>query len=101
MVKRRNNKKAINKLDKFDVLIGYPDSIKDIYSRLKVDENLSYYENIINLSLEFKKENYLKYNKKVDKKEWSMSADTVNAYYSPQKNLICFSRLFYKNHFIL
>lgn len=35
MVKRRNNKKAINKLDKFDVLIGYPDSIKDIYSRLK------------------------------------------------------------------
>lgn len=89
-LKKETIKMAIEKLNKFDVLIGYPEKYKDIYKKLKVDENLSYYENMRNLSNMFRKENYQKYNKKVDKKEWSMPADMVNAYYSPQKNLICF-----------
>lgn len=81
---------AKDKLNNFIVKIGYPDKWKD-YSGLKVDDNLSLYENLGNISEfllldELKK----KVNKPTDKSEWLMTPQTVNAYYNPTTNEICF-----------
>ena len=81
---------AQDKLNNFRVKIGYPDKWRD-YSNIKVDNNLSLYENISALS------EYLwidelnrKVNKPVDVDEWLISPQTVNAYYNPTTNEICF-----------
>ena len=81
---------AKDKLNNFIVKIGYPDKWKD-YSGLKVDDNLSLYENLGNISEfllldELKK----KVNQPTDKSEWLMTPQTVNAYYNPTTNEICF-----------
>lgn len=81
---------AIKKLACFTVKIGYPDKWRD-YSRLKVDESLSLYENLANISEFFWLDNIeRKVNKPVDKSEWHMNPQTINAYYSPSSNEICF-----------
>ena len=81
---------AKDKLDKFIVKIGYPDKWRD-YSGLNVDESLSLLENMGNIS-EFMSKDYIarKVNKPVDKAEWQMTPQTVNAYYNPTTNEICF-----------
>lgn len=81
---------AKDKLNNFIVKIGYPDKWKD-YSGLNVDDNLSLYENLGNISEfllldELKK----KVNQPTDKSEWLMTPQTVNAYYNPTTNEICF-----------
>ncbi len=82
--------KAKDKLENFIIKIGYPDKWKD-YSGLKVDESLSLYENLANVA-EWKTIDVLnrKVNKPVDKTEWHMTPQTVNAYYNPTTNEICF-----------
>lgn len=81
---------AYDKLSNFIVKIGYPDTWRD-YSSIKIDDTLSYYENMCNAS-----EWYLadeierKVNKPVDKTEWLMTPQTINAYYNPTTNEICF-----------
>ena len=82
--------KAKDKLENFIVKIGYPDKWKD-YSGLQVDESLSLYENLQNIS-EFLtlEELQRKVNKPVDKMEWLMTPQTINAYYNPTTNEICF-----------
>ena len=82
--------KAKDKLENFIIKIGYPDKWKD-YSGLKVDESLSLYENLANIS-EWKTLDVLnrKVNKPVDVTEWHMTPQTVNAYYNPTTNEICF-----------
>ena len=81
---------AIDKLSNFIVKIGYPDKWKD-YSGLQVDESLSLYENLGRIS-EFLTLDQLqkKVNKPVDKDEWMMTPQTINAYYNPTTNEICF-----------
>ena len=81
---------AKDKLNNFIIKIGYPDKWKD-YSRLQIDEKLSLYENMRRIS-EFMGQDYIdrKVNKPVDKTEWMMTPQTVNAYYSPVTNEICF-----------
>ena len=81
---------AIDKLNSFYVKIGYPDKWKD-YSDLKIDENLSFFENAMAVS-EFNWINRInsRVNKPVDKDEWHMTPQTVNAYYNPTTNEICF-----------
>ena len=81
---------AKDKLANFIVKIGYPDKWKD-YSGLQVDDSLSLYENLGIIS-EFKLLDVLnrKVNKPVDKSEWHMTPQTVNAYYNPTTNEICF-----------
>ena len=81
---------AKDKLENFIIKIGYPDKWKD-YSGLKVDERLSLYENLGNIS-EFLMTDELqrKVNKPVDKSEWFMTPQTINAYYNPTTNEICF-----------
>ena len=81
---------AIDKLSNFIVKIGYPDKWKD-YSGLQVDESLSLYENLGRIA-EFLTLEQLqkKVNKPVDKSEWMMTPQTINAYYNPTTNEICF-----------
>ena len=79
---------ALEKLETFHVKIGYPDKWRD-YSGLKI-ENDSYYANIIRSNRFEITYQMSKINKPVDKDEWLMSPQTVNAYYNPTTNEICF-----------
>ncbi len=81
--------KAQEKLAAFTVKIGYPEKWKD-YSSLEIDPALSYYENIRNASIWYVRDNLDRLEKPVDKAEWLMSPQTVNAYYNPTTNEICF-----------
>ena len=81
---------AKDKLSNFIVKVGYPDTWRD-FSGLQIDEKLSLFENMCNVA-EFLSHDYInrKVNKPVDKAEWQMTPQTVNAYYNPTTNEICF-----------
>lgn len=81
--------KALDKLSTFTVKIGYPDKWKD-YSEILIDPKKSYLENVLEASKWYVKDNYSKLNKPVDKEEWHMTPQTVNAYYNPTTNEVCF-----------
>ena len=81
--------KAREKLSVMSVKIGYPDKWKD-YSEIKIDPSDTYLNNVQKASIWFTKDNYSKFNQPVDKAEWHMTPQTVNAYYSPIVNEICF-----------
>ncbi len=81
--------KALDKLNAIGVKIGYPDKWKD-YSEINVDPNKYYWENVKAASLFHTKDSNKKCGKLVDKSEWHMTPQTVNAYYSPSSNEICF-----------
>ena len=79
---------AHEKLSTIYVKIGYPNKWRD-YSKLEVKDD-SYYANVVR-SNEFDMDYMLgKINKPVDKDEWLMTPQTVNAYYNPTTNEICF-----------
>ncbi len=81
---------AKDKLANFIIKIGYPDKWKD-YSGLQVDDSLSLYANLGRIA-RWATDDYIarKVNKKVDKTEWGMTPQTINAYYNPTTNEICF-----------
>ena len=81
--------RALDKLDAMTVKIGYPDKWKD-YSEIQINPEESFLMNVQKASQWFTKDNYSKVNKPVDKSEWHMTPQTVNAYYSPIVNEICF-----------
>jgi putative endopeptidase len=84
--------KAIEKLKKLTIKIGYPDKWKD-YSKLElknVNEGGTYFDNSRNISKWAYAENLAKLGKPVDKTEWGMSPQTVNAYFNPSYNEIVF-----------
>ena len=80
--------KALEKLSTFHVKIGYPDKWKD-YSALEIKDD-SYWANIERANLWGHAEMVAKAGKPVDKDEWLMTPQTVNAYYNPTTNEICF-----------
>ena len=80
---------AKEKLKKSRVKIGYPDKWKD-YSKLNIDKDASYFANSIAYSKWSTAENYAKLGKPVDKEEWGMAPQTVNAYFNPTNNEIVF-----------
>ncbi len=81
---------AKEKLSTFYVKIGYPDKWKD-YSKLEIDPEKTLYENMQAVrTWRAKKEVEEKYGKPVDRDEWYMTPQTVNAYYNPTTNEICF-----------
>ena len=83
-------KAAHAKLDAFYVKIGYPNKWKDM-SGLTIDPSKSYYENAQACSEFFFKQHIAeKAGKRVDRDEWHMTPQTVNAYYNPTTNEICF-----------
>lgn len=81
--------KAQEKLAAFTVKIGYPDKWKD-YTTLAIDPSKSYWENIVEANKWYTADNIAELGKPVDKDEWHMSPQTVNAYYNPTTNEICF-----------
>ncbi len=81
---------AKDKLQHFIIKIGYPDKWRD-YSGLQIDDSLSLYENMRRVSAFLNKDAVDRnINKPVDKTEWAMTPQTVNAYYDPTTNEICF-----------
>ena len=80
---------AREKLAAFTVKIGYPDKWKD-YSTLTVDPELSYLDNLVAASAWYVADNLSKLGQPTDPTEWGMTPQTVNAYYNPQTNEICF-----------
>lgn len=81
--------RAQEKLSSFIIKIGYPDKWKD-YSTLEIDAQKSYYQNLREASLWSMRDNLSKLGRPVDKTEWGMTPQTVNAYYNPTTNEICF-----------
>ena len=82
--------RAHEKLSSFIVKVGYPDKWRD-YSGLDIDPTLSYPENLRRASEFFWNDMVSrKYGKPVDNTEWYMTPQTVNAYYNPTTNEICF-----------
>ena len=80
--------KALEKLATFHVKIGYPDKWKD-YSTLDIKDD-SFIANMERANLWSHAEMLDKVGKPVDKEEWHMTPQTVNAYYNPTTNEICF-----------
>ncbi len=85
-------KKAIEKLDKMTIKIGYPDKWKD-YSKLVINSTKnggSFFQNSLNTTKWNFNKNIEKLGKPVDRTEWGMSPQTVNAYFNPVNNEIVF-----------
>ncbi|MCF8320218.1 MAG: M13 family metallopeptidase [Flavobacterium sp.] len=78
--------KALNKLSKIVMKVGYPDKWKDM-SSMKIDRK-SYCGNVIQANIWGYKDMVNKYGKPVDRTEWSMNPQTYNAYYNPSNNEI-------------
>ena len=80
---------ALVKLNSFTVKVGYPDKWRD-YSAITVDPAQSYWTNVKGMIKAEAAREIAKYGKPVDKDEWGMSPQTVNAYYNPLANEIVF-----------
>ena len=81
--------KALEKLNAITIKIGYPDTWRD-YTALEVDPEDTYYANI-QRAAKFEQDYSMSYlGKPVDKAKWYMTPQTVNAYYNPSSNEICF-----------
>jgi len=83
-------KRAHEKLDAFYVKVGYPDKWKD-YGGLTIDPQKTYFANMVEAG-KFMWNDMVsrKFKKPVDPTEWHMTPQTVNAYYNPTTNEICF-----------
>jgi predicted metalloendopeptidase len=88
----QTKQKAIHKVNSLQIKIGYPDKWKD-YGKLKITpvrEGGSYFDNSMAVSQWHFDEMKEKLNKPVDKTEWGMAPQIVNAYYNPMYNEIVF-----------
>ena len=86
---RETKDKALEKLNAMTIKIGYPDEWRD-YTKLDISAEDTYYANL-QRAAKFEQEYSLSYlGKPVDKKKWYMTPQTVNAYYNPSSNEICF-----------
>lgn len=86
-------KEAAKKLDTMTVLIGFPEKIKPVYNELKVtpsSQGGTLYSNYISMSEVRAKAYFAKLKQKVDRSQWAIPAQTVNAMYNPMSNSICF-----------
>ncbi len=80
---------ALVKLNSFTVKIGYPDKWRD-YSSLDIDPAKNYWFNVLNARRFQAEYEYSQLGQPVDKERWYMTPQTVNAYYEPSSNEICF-----------
>ena len=86
---RETKDKALEKLNAMTIKIGYPDTWRD-YSKLDINPEDTYYANL-QRAAKFEQEYSMSYlGKPVDKTKWYMTPQTVNAYYNPSSNEICF-----------
>ncbi|WP_291292188.1 M13-type metalloendopeptidase [Enterococcus sp.] len=86
----QTKQKAIVKLNKLGIHVGYPDKIPAIYDQLQTDPDASLLQNALRFGRIFREDLFSKWQTPVDRDEWEMSAATVNAYYHPFKNVIVF-----------
>lgn len=98
-LKEETRKYAIKKLETLEILVGYPEIYDEVYNKLKVDENDTFFNNTIKMTEIFVKHALEKWNKPVKRLEWGMSSNTVNAYYNPSLNHICFPAAILQNPF--
>ena len=82
--------KAILKLSKMGLKLGYPDRVEDIYNKLVFDETKSLFDIVSTLRRIRMEENFAKLNQEVDRTRWAMPAHMVNACYDPFVNDITF-----------
>jgi putative endopeptidase len=85
--------KAVIKLNNLGIQVGYPDKIPALFDQFKTvpaDQGGTLLSNTLAFSKLTLKDRFSKWNKPVDRSEWEMSADTVNAYYHPFRNVIVF-----------
>lgn len=88
-MEKKTKKKALEKLKKIVVKIGYPDKFKD-YTKLNISIEKSLLDNVLTIN-KFEYEDEMKFlYKKPDPLEWEMMAYEINAYYHPLKNEIVF-----------
>ncbi|CAJ1229176.1 peptidase M13 [Levilactobacillus zymae] len=83
-------KKAVVKLQKLTIKVGYPDKIDPLYAKFKVDTTKSLFDNAQAFDEIALAEHFGHWGHPVDREKWDMSANTVNAYYSPSNNEIVF-----------
>jgi putative endopeptidase len=86
-------KKAIVKLKALGIHVGYPDKINPLFSKFKVTSKAdggTLFENTEKINRMVAEDNMSKWHKPVDRSLWGMSANMVNAYYSPTENQIVF-----------
>lgn len=98
---KSTKKNAIDKLDKLNVEIGYPDTWND-YSRLSIksyEEGGSLFENIVTIRISAYDDMFSKINKPVDKNKDGFTPQTVNAYYSANENSIIIPGGIIQGHF--
>ena len=89
-LEEKTKEKAILKLDKIEIKMGYPDFIHDIYKQLKVEEDDSLFEAYLKISRIQTLDELHKLYKPVDRSEWAMPGHMVNACYNPSANDITF-----------
>ncbi len=82
--------KAILKLQKINVMLGYPDKLPEIYTKMTFDDSLSLYQNFMDNKIKHEEHELAKYAEPVDHTLWGMPACMVNAYYNATSNLITF-----------
>ena len=83
-------KKAILKLEKIVIKVGYPDVAQAVYKKLKIDEKLSFYDNMVNIRKTLLADEMEQYHKPVDRTKWLMPGQMVNACYDPSRNDVTF-----------
>ncbi|CAJ2231133.1 Neutral endopeptidase [Companilactobacillus paralimentarius] len=83
-------KKAVIKLDKIVIKVGYPDKIDDLYNKFEINENDSLYDNVSRIRKTIAQHNLDQYHEPVDRTKWLMPGHMVNACYDPSRNDITF-----------
>lgn len=89
-LKDETKQKAIVKLDKIEIKMGYPDKVDELYDKLVFNEKGSLLEALSELMIINNKEMFKKLSEKVDRTKWVMSGHIVNACYNPFSNDITF-----------
>ncbi|MGX9372700.1 M13 family metallopeptidase [Mycoplasma sp. 3398] len=90
---KQTKDKAILKLSKIGVYVGYPEIIEDFYKEFIVQKYNGYDDlitNALNFTMAVQKAKFAEYGKKKDINLWSMSPAIINAYYNPSSNKIVF-----------
>lgn len=87
---KATREKAIVKLEKLTIKVGYPDQIDPLYAKFTVDSTASLFANTQRFDEIQLADMFGHWGQPVDRKKWDMSANTVNAYYSPSNNEIVF-----------
>ncbi|MFS1240229.1 M13 family metallopeptidase [Lactiplantibacillus plantarum] len=85
--------KAVTKLDKLGIQVGYPDKLETIYTKFKThtpEQGGNVLSNVLHFNRLARQDMFSKWGKATDRTRWEMSADTVNAYYHPFMNIIVF-----------